>query len=121
VELPPFARRLLQATNSHDVEAIVACFSPDYENVTPCHPARGFRGNQQVRRNWTAILDAVPDLRAEVVATSSGAGVEWTQWDMQGTSRDGRHYHLRGVIVFDVDADISTGCRFFLEPVEEDP
>jgi hypothetical protein len=40
---------------------------------------------------------------------------------MQGTSRDGRNYHLRGVIVFDVDADISTGCRFFLEPVEEDP
>jgi ketosteroid isomerase-like protein len=118
VPLPEFTRRLLAATNAHDVEAIVACFTTDYENVTPCHPARGFRGNDQVRRNWTSILDAVPDLTAEVVAASEAPGAEWTEWDMRGTRRDGANYHLRGVIVFDVLGDTSSGCRFFLEPVE---
>jgi hypothetical protein len=63
----PFLARLLQATNAHDVEQIAGCFAPDYTNETPCHPARGFHGNEQVRRNWTGILAAVPDLVATVV------------------------------------------------------
>lgn len=44
--------RLLQATNGRDLDALVACFAEDYVNDTPAHPARGFRGSAQVRRNW---------------------------------------------------------------------
>ena len=36
--------RLVQATNDHDLEALVDCFAVDYVNETPAHPARGFRG-----------------------------------------------------------------------------
>jgi hypothetical protein len=116
----PFTGRLLAATNAHDVDAIVACFAPGYVNETPCHPARGFTGRDQVRANWTSILATVPDLRAEVVAAAVSEGVEWTQWEMRGTRLDGTAHHLAGVIVFEVEGDVATACRFFLEPVESE-
>jgi hypothetical protein len=59
-------RRLQDATNAHDIEAICACFAPGYRNETPVHPARSFAGSEQVRRNWTQILTSIPDLVAEV-------------------------------------------------------
>ena len=72
-----FVDRLLQATNDHDLEALVACFADDYENETPVHPARGFRGREQVRRNWEQIFAHVPDVGprscgARSTATRSG-------------------------------------------------
>jgi ketosteroid isomerase-like protein len=118
MDTPTISSRLLEATNAHDVDGIVACFHPDYTNETPCHPARGFRGREQVRKNWTAILAAVPDLEAQIVAAAIKPGVEWTEWEMSGTRRDGAHHLMRGVMVFTVDDGLATGCRFFLEPVD---
>ena len=59
--------RLLQATNDHDIEALVACFAEEYRNETPAHPARCFSGRGQVRRNWEQIFGFVADLHAEVL------------------------------------------------------
>ncbi len=59
--------RLSQATNDHDLEGLVACFASDYRNETPAHPERGFVGNEQVRKNWTQIFAAVPDLTAKIL------------------------------------------------------
>jgi ketosteroid isomerase-like protein len=56
----------LAAVNDHDLDALVACFAPDYVNETPARPQRGFRGREQVRRNWTQIFAGVPDIRAAV-------------------------------------------------------
>jgi SnoaL-like domain len=39
-------RRLQDATNAHDIDAMVACFAPDYRNETPVHPARSFTGRE---------------------------------------------------------------------------
>ena len=36
--------RLRRATNDHDLEAVVACFTTDFRNETPAHPERGFTG-----------------------------------------------------------------------------
>ncbi len=71
-----------------------------------------------MRANWTSILGAVPDLVADVAATVTSPGVEWSQWDMRGNARDGSAFHLAGVIIFEVDGDLATACRFFLEPVD---
>src|SRR5258708_19304594 len=62
--------RLLQATNAHDLERLVACFADDYRNETPVHPARDFQGRAQVRRNWEHIFAFVPDVRAVVFRRS---------------------------------------------------
>ena len=111
--------RLLRAVNAHDLEALVACFADDYLNETPAHPQRGFRGNQQVRRNWTQILAGVPDLRASVPRVAVDGDAVWTEWDMSGTRRDGAPHAMRGVVIFQVVGDVIASARFYLEPVEE--
>jgi ketosteroid isomerase-like protein len=116
----PFLARVLEATNAHDVERIAGCFTPDYVNETPCHPNRGFVGNEQVRRNWTGILAAVPDLVASLVAEAVVGDQVWSEWEMHGTRRDGTAHLMRGVMVFGVVGDQARSCRFYLEPVVTD-
>src|SRR4051812_33458045 len=86
--------RLAAATNSHDIDGIVDCFTEDYVNETPAHPARGFTGREQVRRNWTAILTGVPDHRAELLRSSADGDTVWSEWRMSGTRRDGAAHEL---------------------------
>jgi hypothetical protein len=114
-----FLTRLLEATNAHDVDRIVDCFTADYDNRTPCHPARAFTGTEQVRRNWEVILAGVPDLVADVVAESSTGDQVWSEWEMRGTRRDRSPHVMRGVIVFAVEGDRARSCRFYLEPVDD--
>jgi ketosteroid isomerase-like protein len=112
-------QRLRDATNAHNLEAIVACFAADYRNETPLHPARGFVGNEQVRRNWTHILAAIPDVSTEIVASLADGDTVWSEWEHRGTRADGSPHLMRGVIIFGVrDAVIAT-ARFFLEPVDD--
>ena len=110
--------RLAAVTAAHDLEALVGCFATDYVNETPAHPARGFTGREQVRRNWSQLFAAIPDLRTEVVARAVDGDTVWTEWDMQGTRRDGATTHLRGVMVFRVGDGLIRSVRFYLEPVD---
>src|SRR5437879_12613983 len=57
--------RLVRATNLHNIDAIEACFSDDYVNETPAHPARGFRGRAEVRRHWEQSVAFVTVMRCE--------------------------------------------------------
>ncbi len=117
-DMPGFVKRLVAATNAHDLEALVDCFAEDYVNETPAHPSRGFHGREQVRRNWSAIFAAVPDITVRVLATAVDGGVVWTEWEMSGTRGDGGPHLMRGVILFIVREDRAAAARFYLEPVE---
>ncbi|MBJ7598496.1 nuclear transport factor 2 family protein [Candidatus Nephthysia bennettiae] len=110
--------RLCQATNDHDLEALSSCFALDYRNETPVHPARGFQGRGQVRKNWEQIFAAVPDLTAQMQCSPNG-DVVWSEWEMRGTRRDGARHLMRGVVIFGVEHGQATWARFYLEPVEE--
>jgi|SRR3954454_1713375 ketosteroid isomerase-like protein len=112
--------RLLHAVNTHDVDGVATCFAADYVNETPAHPSRGFRGRDQVRRNWRQIFGFVPDLRAEVLRAAFDGEIAWTEWEMTGTRRDGSGHHMRGVVVFCVQDGVARWARFYLEPVEMD-
>lgn len=112
-------RLLAAATNAHDLDAVVACFADDYLNETPAHPARGFRGAEQVRRNWTQLFASIPDLSARILATASADDTAWTEWEMSGTRRDGAAHLMRGVIIFRVNAGKIVSARFYLETVED--
>ena len=113
--------RLVQATNDHDAEAVAACFAEDYENQTPVHPARGFRGRAQVRQNWEQIFAFVSDLRAEVISSAIDGDTAWTEWEMTGTRRDGTAHEMRGVVLFGVREGVAQWARFYLEPVDSAP
>lgn len=110
--------RLVDATNQHDLDRLVACFAEDYVNETPAHPARGFRGRAQVRRNWEQIFAFVPDLRVDVVRSAVDAHTVWTEWEMHGTRRDGTAHQMSGVIVFGVADGSIRWARFYLEPLD---
>jgi ketosteroid isomerase-like protein len=110
--------RLMKATNAHDVDAIVDCFSPDYVNQTPVHPERGFTGNEQVRRNWTAILGAVKDVEASVMRMVVDGDTVWTEQAHRGHRADGSVHEMAGMVIFGVADDLITWARFSLEPVQ---
>ena len=110
--------RMCRAVNEHDVEALTRCFASDYRNETPAHPARGFQGRSQVRRNWEQIFAAVPDITAEVRWIADQQTV-WSEWEMRGTRQDESPHLMRGVVIFGVDRGEATWARFYLEPVQE--
>jgi ketosteroid isomerase-like protein len=110
--------RLAAATNAHDLDALVACFDPDYQLEMPVHPSRNFRGNAQVRTNWAHFFGAMPDLQCTLHRTAQANDAEWSEWEMRGTRRDGGLFHMRGVIIFGTRGDKITWARFYLEPVD---
>lgn len=120
-EATNWVERLEAATNAHDLEALVGCFAPDYVNETPAHPARGFRGRNQVRENWERIFAFIPDLRATVRSAAFDGGTAWTEWEMLGTRRDGTAHRMAGVIVFEIVRGVAEHARFYLEPVDDAP
>src|SRR6266576_2834079 len=113
------AGRLHDAVNRHDLDAMVGCFAADFVNETPAHPARSFRGRQQVRKNWAQIFAAVPNLEADMVDSAIRGDTIWTEWEMRGTRLDGAPHLLRGVSIFKVADEAFTSVRFYLEPVEQ--
>ena len=113
--------RLRRATNAHDLDAVAACFAVDYRNETPVHPARGFRGRDQVRRNWERIFAAVPDVAAHVRQLAVDGDTVWTEWEHTGTRPDGSPHLMRGVVIFGVRDGAVASARFYLEPVDQGP
>lgn len=111
--------RLASAVNRHDIDAIVDCFTPDYRNETPVHPARGFSGRDQVRKNWEQILTLVPDIRAEVLSAVREGDTIFSEWEHRGTRGDGTLHLMRGVIIFGLAGSRAGWARFYLEPVQE--
>jgi ketosteroid isomerase-like protein len=110
--------RLAGAVSGHDLDALEGCFAPGYRNETPAHPAQGFTGRDQVRRNWEQIFTFVPDITARVLRHARDGEVVWSEWEMTGTRRDGTAHQMAGVVVFGVRDGRFIWARFYLEPVQ---
>ena len=71
--------RLTAAQNEHDLEGMLACFQEDYRSEQPLFPSRAFQGIDQVRANWSALLDWYRDEtdvgQVELHATEYGDGL----------------------------------------------
>ena len=117
--LPRVLERLVDAVNSHDLPSLVACFAADYRNQTPVHPARGFRGRDQVHRNWTQLFAGIPDIRARVRRSVLRGSTAWTEWQLVGTRPDSTTFEMAGVVIFEVTDDLIQSATFYLEPVEQ--
>jgi len=115
----PFLVRLQEATNTHDLDALVDCFDPAYRNEAPAHPGRDFQGEEQVRTNWRQIFAFVPDIHTSVLRWAVDGSEVWSEWEMSGTRLDGSRHLMRGVIIFGVQGGQATWARFHLEPVDE--
>ena len=111
--------RLNAAMNARDIEAFVACFDEDYESSQPAHPDRAFSGRDQVRENWSAIFEGVPDFSSQLVAAGAVGDTEWSEWRWRGTQSDGTRLDMAGVIVCGVAEGRLSWARLYVEPVEE--
>src|SRR5437879_1242385 len=70
------ATRLGDAVNRHDLDAMVGCFALDFVNETPAHPARSFRGRDQVRNDCGQICAGGTDrLGAAIVERLDARGI----------------------------------------------
>ncbi len=113
--------RVLAAMNTHDLDALVACFAQDYRSEQPAHPSRSFEGSDQVRENWMGVFSGVPDFNAELLlAATTDDGVEIGEWRWRGTHTDGSPFAMRGVTVMGIEGERIAWGRLYMEVVERD-
>ena len=110
--------RLNAALNTHDLEAFLACFHEDYASEQPAHPDRAFQGREQVRANWSAVFEGVPDFRSELVRAAVDGDTFWSEWRWRGTQPDGTPLDMVGVMVCGVRDRRVAWARLYMEPVE---
>lgn len=112
--------RLADAINMHDIEALTACFAPAFANDWPAHPARSFTGTDQVRRNWEAIFQAYPTVKAKIVRRVHSGNETWGEWEFKNDSHDGAQFRQRGVIIAEANGNRIVKTTFYMEPVESE-
>ena len=112
--------RLTAAQNAHDLEAMLACVHDDYRSEQPLFPSRAFQGIDQVRANWSALLDAIPDFHAETACSAVEGDTVFAEVRWTGTKADGTPLDERGVLVFGVRDDRIAWGRLYVDEVERE-
>lgn len=111
--------RMSQAANRHDLEAMVACFAPDFRSEQPFHPERNFVGRAGVRNNWSFIFTTIPDIQVEILGEVEAGDTVWAELHFHGTQADGKKQATRGVTIQRIQADQIIWARLYIEPVQE--
>jgi ketosteroid isomerase-like protein len=111
-------RRIADAFNRHDLNAIMAAFSDDCVFESPRGPdpwGKRFVGKDEVREGLGARLAGIPDVHygdAEHFACGNRGVSEWT---LSGTTTDGERIEVRGcdLWTFGADSKISRKDSFW--------
>ena len=111
--------RMIQAANRHDLEAMVACFAPDFRSEQPLHPERDFTGQAGVRNNWSYFFSTIPDIQVEILNEVAEGDTVWAELHYHGTQVDGRQFTVKGVTLSGISADQIIWARLYIEPVQE--
>src|SRR6476661_5442772 len=111
-------QRLREALNRRDLEAMAACFDPDYKSQFPAHPERAFQGQGSMRQNWSQIFATVPNLNCELKAWSIDGETIWSEWEWTGTRLDGLPFFFKGVTIQGIPEDRIAWVRMYMEPVQ---
>ena len=111
--------RMIQALNRHDLEAMVACYAPDYRSEQPFHPERNFVGPAGVRKNWSFFFTTIPDIQIEILGEVEEGDTVWAELHFHGTQTDGKKHAVRGVTLQGIQADQIIWARMYIETVQE--
>jgi ketosteroid isomerase-like protein len=110
---------MAQAMEAHDAVALGACFATDYRSEQPNHPARAFRGADNVAKHWAGIFADVPDFRAETISATINGDTAWSEFRWSGHKRNGAAFEVRGVMVLGMAEGKIAWGRLYIEPVEQ--
>jgi ketosteroid isomerase-like protein len=111
--------RVRSAINRHDPDAFLACFDEAYESEQPLHPERSFRGREGVRRNWSANLARVPDLRWDLADACFSADAAWCEWRWHGIRRDRGRFDMQGVVIYGIEDGRIVRGRLYMGDLPE--
>jgi len=100
-----FLQQAFAAWNSHDPDKVVSYYTEDvvYEDV-----AYGAvnHGRAELRKFAAGFIEAVPDLKLEVVSSSIHNGHGAAEWVLSGTDKGlyktGKKFSVRGASVFEM-------------------
>ena len=111
------AENWIAAWNSHDVEKVIPLFTKDvlYEDVTF---AAVNHGTEELRKFATGFLEAVPDLKMELVGSSIQGNQGSIEWILRGTDKGiyktGQKFSVRGVSIVNLEhGRISRNLDFY--------
>jgi ketosteroid isomerase-like protein len=111
--------RMIQAANRHDLDAMVACYTPDYRSEQPFHPERNFTGPDGVRKNWSFFFTSMPDYHIDVLSQTVEGDIVWAELHFHGTQLDGTRQSTRGVTLVGVQGDLISWARLYIESVQQ--
>ena len=111
--------RMIQAANRHDLEAMVACFAPDFRSEQPFSPERNFTGQAGVRKNWSFFFSTMPDFQAEVLSEAVEGDTVWAELHYHGTQVDGKKQATRGVTLSGIQGNQIVWAKLYIMMVVE--
>jgi ketosteroid isomerase-like protein len=86
----------------------------------PLFPARTFHGVGQVRANWSAMLDAIPDFHAEILRSAVDGDTIFVEIHWSGTKADGAPLEERQVLTMGTRDDRLAWGRLYVDEVERE-
>ena len=111
--------RMIEAANRHDLEAMVACFAPDYRSEQPFHAERNFTGQAGVRKNWSFFFSMMPDYRVEILSEVVEGDSVWAELYYHGMQVDGKKQVTRGVTISGIEGNQIAWAKLYIETVSE--
>lgn len=111
--------RMIQAVNRHDLEAMVACFAPDFRSEQPFYPERNFTGQAGVRKNWSFFFSTMPDFQVEVLSEAVEGYTVWAELHYHGTQIDGKKQETRGVTISSIQGDQIVWAKLYIVTIQE--
>ena len=111
--------RMIQAANRHDLDAMVACFAPNFRSEQPFYPERTFTGQAGVRKNWSFFFSTMPDFRAEVQSSVVEGEIVWAEMAYYGTQTGGKKQVTRGVSISGIQGEQIVWGKLYIDTVQE--
>jgi ketosteroid isomerase-like protein len=84
------------------------------------YPARTFQGIDQVRKNWSALLQSIPDFHADIVRSAVDGDTVFMEIHWTGTKADGTPFEERGVLIMGIRDDRISWGRLYAKEVESE-
>lgn len=111
--------RMIQSANRHDLEAMVACFAPDFCSEQPFYPERNFTGQAGVRKNWSFFFSTMPDFQIEVLNEAVEGDTVWAELHYHGTQVDGKKHVTRGVTISGIQGNQIAWAKLYIVSMME--
>ncbi len=109
--------RMIQTANRHDLDAMVACFAPDFRSEQPLYPERNFTGQAGVRKNWSFFFSAMPDFQTEVLSEAVEGDTVWAELLYHGTQVNGTKHVTRGVTISGIQGKQIAWSKLYIASV----